>query len=372
MIVEARRDPRRELLLALLGRDHHVEELLVRALDEVRQRLARRRDVRARAACRARRPWRAGSGRSRRRTARRCRARRGRGRGASARRGRRPSGRRSGPSPCGAPRSGRSACFLLRSILARSMCSRGPPAPPGCRRRCASGCACTRRRPRGPVGVIADGFLEDDATARRDDEEHLLAVVRRDAFGRRCGPSTTLGMPSARASSCTCESTLPSPCVRMPAAGRGRPASRAGRRSRRACSAPSFGATRRRPSARPGVEGAHVGVDLGAEEIVRMRSLTRRRSRRGGAPPGRRAAAASRAGCRRGCRRSAAARASTAPSTSAKASIGVGLRPLDHALGLPAASRVNVGARLVAAAASSSRSAPAAASRSRAPSRPTP
>ena len=33
------------------------------------------------------------------------------------------------------------------------------------------------------------------------------------------GPSTTLGIPRARASSWTCETTLPSPWVKMPAAG---------------------------------------------------------------------------------------------------------------------------------------------------------
>ncbi len=80
--LEARRDPRRELPLARLGRDHARRRTACRC---ARRRPAAARPaspIPARAACRARRPWRAGSGRSRRRTARRCRARRGRGRGA--------------------------------------------------------------------------------------------------------------------------------------------------------------------------------------------------------------------------------------------------------------------------------------------------
>ena len=39
------------------------------------------------------------------------------------------------------------------------------------------------------------------------------------SFAKGSLATTTFGTPSARARSCTCESTLPSPWVRMPAAG---------------------------------------------------------------------------------------------------------------------------------------------------------
>ncbi len=88
-----------------------------------------------------------------------------------------------------------------------------------------------------------------------------------------------------------------------------------------------------------GIERAHVGVDGGAEEVVADALRAGGEVVEPARDLRRRAAAASRAGCRRGCRRSAAAGASTAPHTSAKASVGVALRPLDDALGLAAAWR---------------------------------
>jgi hypothetical protein len=98
---------------------------------------------------------------------------------------------------------------------------------------------------------MAEASFRITAAGRRD-EQHLLAIVRSEKLVR-AWPEHDVRMPRARASSCTWESTLPSPWVRIPAAGsRSAGVSGSATISLRV-KPPGFGETRSVASARPGL-----------------------------------------------------------------------------------------------------------------------